>query len=451
MRNIRNILLAIAGALLLTCCSDESDIIRSDVAAAESDSAVIEITLSPTMTAQLTTRADEPVTDTYGDITTDNESEKERGDYTFNEDVISFANLYFYKSETDNKIILQRTHITPATWNIKKANGESRTSATFQIRMSDEDLKALGLKDDKGDNVANGQCQVFVVTNCETYPTGTGNTPSKITVTNTDNTTTARDAVITDVTGAVIKTTDFGYTGKQDHLVMTGTGTVSQITDGTEGNGSTYKADDINLTHLAAKIMLSVDYTYHLNNKTTPASKDTWLPDLSDIKVRLVNGMNGIKLDGSSYTESDGYFSTIWHNIAWYDKLKEGSTTETERVDELSKMELPAAGANRIYYILPFYTYPTSWKKEDNTKDYEHMPVFIVTSKWYKDPGKDKDGKAKEPTEFATVNYQIVVDDTKIWDEKKSTTEPTGEQYGFISNHYYVFNMTLEYPDQVQK
>lgn len=196
---------------------------------------------------------------------------------------------------------------------------------------------------------------------------------------------------------------DFSAQMIQGNLVMCS----QDDPDSSEGytitmSGGAVTGQVIPMDRAAAKAQLFVKVPASIDGAN---AGEVWLPDVSRMKVYLVNGVKRgrVKAPYALATDGSDYFN--YDPRPLYDISP--SNTDRDLDDAALYSEISANGyGDYIYSSYPFYSYPVSWRDI-----HDHATQFIVDIPWYirdEDPAEEANNKANASSRYYQVSANTV-------------------------------------------
>lgn len=274
----------------------------------------------------------------------------EDGDDKYNENVISFVDLYFFTGEanptSDSKIACTKEHLVPATFDQQGTGGKHRT--TVQFKLSDSEVSNIF--------GTGSTCKVLVIAN--------SNSVSNVTT-------------YGGIMGTSITTSDFGNGDLVSNFIMTGIGTLTKDATGNISNDASNAS--IPMSRLAAKIHL------RFQNPQGISSSDTWQIDTIEARILNLNSIctynyNAAIPSLTSENPSIGLFDSSWHGTL---KMEADGT---------------AQGAAGYYAIKPIYSYPMNWLNATGS-----TPEVLAFARWK---------NSSDETRMVSYQFPLVINET---------------------------------------
>lgn len=310
------------------------------------------------------------------------------GESKYHENSIHNLDLYFYDTDAGDDV-----------------------ASKLHIRQSNINGNYTDISVGKLDNILNGQKRTFKV----------------VAVANCSATNDADNKSLNQLKALAIKTPLFRGSGKVDDgqeiedFVMTNFANISNSVEIDPNEGGTCT---LTLRRVAAKIRVAID----VKNEITDANGVRWEPDLEDMRLFILNGVQTARLDGDitkTILENDDYYS-IETTGSKYDPDRQGQLTESYKMSrEIS--EHSGAGSDgkitddsyRYYNDIPLYTYPNRWEDAmlENTQT-----TLIVVVPW----------EVKGSTDEVEVTYK-----PSYYSMPVTTTVEEDGYVNIVSNAYY--------------
>lgn len=316
-------------------------------------------------------------------------SDKINGEPKYHENSIHNLDLYFYDTDADDDAV-SKLHI-------RESN----------INGSSTDISVSKLND-----ILNGEKKTFkivAVANCS----ATNNSDNKS---------------LNELKALTVKTPLFRGSGKADDgqeiedFVMTN---FDNILNEVEIDPNADRACTLTFRRVAAKIRVAID----VKEAITDASGVTWKPDLEDMRLFILNGVQTARLDGdiAKISPEDIDYYSIETTGSKYDPDRQGQLTESYKMSRVISEHTSTGSDGKItndtykyYNDIPLYTYPNRWEDAmfENTQT-----TLIVVIPW---EVKDSSGDEVEVT-YKPSYYSMPV----------TTTVDDDGYVNIVSNAYY--------------
>lgn len=214
-----------------------------------------------------------------------------------------------------------------------------------------------------------------------------------------------KNATILHAPGFAVREGDTKYSPKvQDDFVMDGEATVTKVDDALSGT--------IKLSRVAAKISVVVegdspllessDNTWYVAEKDGADNiKKWWKANIKDVRISMNRGSVRTKL-GTTPTE---YLYTA------------NKTNDIFSLSAISLDKVTESVVNKTTSLsttIPFYTYPTNWKNDENSRTH-----FILVVKWTEtDNPTDNTDPAPTDPKTITTYYEVNVNAAASYTER---------------------------------
>ena len=291
----------------------------------------------------------------------------------YNENLISLVDCFFYPPDkTCEDAVFSALGRTVESVEVNESAGIYRYKVSLRVTASDKQRIFRSETD--------GTCKVFIIANASlNYDSG--------------------GTSIADLKQKLLER-DFSAQIKQGNFVMCS----QDDPDSSEGytitmSGGIVSGQVIPMDRSAAKAQLFIKVPASINGAN---AGEVWLPDVSRMKVYLVNGLKRgrVKATYTPATDGSDYFN--FEPRPLYD-----ISTSTDPDDAALYSEINASGyGSYIYSSYPFYSYPVSWRDI-----HDHATQYIVDIPWYihdEDPAKEANNKANAASRFYQISANTV-------------------------------------------
>lgn len=291
----------------------------------------------------------------------------------YNENLISLVDCFFYPPDkTGEDAVFSALGRTVESVEVNESAGIYRYKVSLRVTASDKQRIFRSETD--------GTCKVFIIANASlNYDSG--------------------GTSIADLKQKLLER-DFSAQIKQGNFVMCS----QDDPDSSEGytitmSGGIVSGQVIPMDRSAAKAQLFIKVPQSINGAN---AGEVWLPDVSRMKVYLVNGLKRgrVKATYTPATDGSDYFN--FEPRPLYD-----ISTSTDADDAALYSEINASGyGSYIYSSYPFYSYPVSWRDI-----HDHATQYIVDIPWYihdEDPAEEANNKANAASRFYQISANTV-------------------------------------------
>ena len=286
------------------------------------------------------------------------------GQDDLNENVMKSVDVFFYtKDAADNTLpVYEATDIQLP----QDTNGTATLNLTIPVDKYNTLFPIT-------DGVQGTECKVYVIVNRPAATTGDNALPADHSLSSLrDNTILCANGFSQRTEEQVDKSTIYKPT-KQNDFVMDGYKTVTR-------NGNTITGT-IPVERVATKISLVIK---GIANEVTDDKGVVWQSDKNSVRLSLRRGSKRTKL-GSTPTEYI-YQANKDNDIFRIDAVSLDATLDIQENGTTTKAMTTS---------VPFYTYPTNWKNDENSRTH-----FILVVKWT---------KMSNPVETLTTYYEVNV------------------------------------------